>query len=213
MTISIMETVRRDLEEISAMNPDLKISINLFEGHFRDGSVVDDVAAIFSGSRINLRQLVFEITERHPLGNNAQATGVIAGLQSMGCKVAMDDVGTGHSNLAYIQTLGVDIIKIDKVFIDPITRQTTAMPILDSLISLASELNAGIIAEGVESQDQALYLRSKGVRHLQGFLFSPAIPADKYMEMVNSLNGRNTMPAGGHDNGNGKMSQDDRDAA
>jgi len=189
MTISIMETVRGDLEQISAQNPDLKISINLFEGHFRDGSVVEDVEAIFGDSAIDFRQLVFEITERHPLGDNMQANSVISGLQAMGCKLAMDDVGTGHSNLAYIQTLGIDIIKIDKVFVDPITKETTSMPILDNLIALAQDLNAGIIAEGVETAEQALYLRSKGVKNIQGFLFSPAIKAEKYLSMVRALNG------------------------
>ena len=188
MTICLMEAVRRDMEEIYAANPDMVLSINLFEGHFRDGSVVDDVEAIFGNSKINLRQLVFEITERHPLGDNAQANSVISGLQAMGCKVAMDDVGTGHSNLAYIQSLGIDIIKIDKVFIDPITSQSIAMPILDNLISLAKDLKTGIIAEGVETQEQAIYLRSKGVRNVQGYLFSPAIVPEKFIEMVEVLN-------------------------
>ncbi|MCF6327642.1 MAG: EAL domain-containing protein [Devosiaceae bacterium] len=188
MTICLMEAVRKDMEDICAANPDIKISINLFEGHFRDGSVVDDVQAIFGDSKINLRQLVFEITERHPLGDDVQANSVITGLQAMGCKVAMDDVGTGHSNLAYIQSLGIDIIKIDKVFIDPIIDQATTMPILDSLISLAKDLKTGIIAEGVENEEQAIYLRSKGVKNVQGYLFSPAIVPEQYIKMVEALN-------------------------
>lgn len=188
MTISLMETVRKDLDEISALNPKMRISINLFEGHFRDGSVVEDIITIFSESQISYRQLVFEITERHPLGDDEQAKRVINGLHSLGCKLALDDVGTGHSNLAYIQTLGVDIIKIDRVFIDPIIAETQAAPVLDSLINMAKELDAGIIAEGVETEAQAMYLRARGVKNVQGFLFSPAITADKYIEMVHTLN-------------------------
>lgn len=188
MTISLMEAVRKDLGNISALNPKMQISINLFEGHFRDGSVVEDIIAIFSDSQISYRQLVFEITERHPLGDDEQAKRVIKGLHSLGCRLAMDDVGTGHSNLAYIQTLGVDIIKIDKVFIDPVNDETQSAPVLDSLINMATELEAGIIAEGVETEAQAMYLRARGVKNVQGFLFSPAIPADKYIEMVHTLN-------------------------
>jgi len=189
MTICLMEAVRKDMEEIYAANPDIIISINLFEGHFRDGTVVDDVEAIFGDSKIDLRQLVFEITERHPLGDDAQANCVISGLQAMGCKVAMDDVGTGHSNLAYIQSLGVDILKIDKIFIDPINSKTTTMPILDSLITLSKDLKTGIIAEGVETEEQAIYLRAKGVKNVQGYLFSPAIVPEQYVKMVEALNG------------------------
>jgi len=202
MTISLMETVRGDLEELSSANPGLKISINLFEGHFRDGTIIDDVQAIFTDCDISLRQLVFEITERHPLGDDQQAIRVINGLHALGCKLAMDDVGTGHSNLAYIQTLGVDIIKIDRVFVDSITSEQTSAPVLDSLITMAQELGAGIVAEGVETEVQALYLRARGVKDVQGFLFAPALRAAKYVEMVRTLN---------HDSGAPSSKQ--RDAA
>ena len=194
MTISLMESVRQDLQDISAEYPDLRISINLFEGHFRDGSVVDDVVAIFGDSKISYQQLVFEITERFPLEEGAQTISVMSGLHALGCRLALDDVGTGHSNLAYIQTLGVDIIKIDKVFVDPIGENTQSSPILDSLINMSLELDAGIIAEGVETEAQAIYLRSRGVRNVQGFLFSKAVPADKYVAIVNSLNGGGGAP-------------------
>ncbi|VAW21812.1 diguanylate cyclase/phosphodiesterase (GGDEF & EAL domains) with PAS/PAC sensor(s) [hydrothermal vent metagenome] len=188
MTISIMERVKADLEQLSRTDPGLKISINLFEGHFRDGTIIDDVEAIFADSAISFRQLVFEITERHPLGNDQQAIRVINGFHALGCRLAMDDVGTGHSNLAYIQTLGVDIIKIDRVFIKSITSEETSAPVLDGLIKMAQELGAGIVAEGIETEAQALYLRARGVRDVQGFLFAPALPAAKYLDMVRALN-------------------------
>ncbi len=188
MTISLMETVRDDLEDLYSTNPGLKISINLFEGHFRDGTIIDDVQAIFTDCDISLRQLVFEITERHPLGDDQQAIRVINGLHALGCKLAMDDVGTGHSNLAYIQTLGVDIIKIDRVFVKGVTSDQTSAPVLDGLITMAQELGADIVAEGVETEAQALYLRARGVKDVQGFLFAPALRAAKYVEMVRILN-------------------------
>jgi len=196
MTISLMETVKADLEQLSRTDPGLKISINLFEGHFRDGTIIDDVQAIFADSDISFRQLVFEITERHPLGNDEQAIGVINGFHALGCRLAMDDVGTGHSNLAYIQTLGVDIIKIDRVFIKSITSQQTSSPVLDSLITMAQELGSSIVAEGIETEAQALYLRARGVRDVQGFLFAPALPVAKYLEMVRALNHQPVEPPG-----------------
>src|SRR5690606_8633592 len=124
--------------------PDIKISINLFDGHFRDGSVVEDVQSIFAGSSIGFRQLVFEITERRPLDNSTQVTSVIGGLHALGCRLAMDDAGTGHSNLAYTQTLGVDVIKIDRVFVEMIRPEAPHVPVLDGLITMARDLGTEI---------------------------------------------------------------------
>src|SRR6185312_10354899 len=99
------------------------------------------------------------------------------GLHALGVRLAMDDVGTGHSNLAYMQTLGVDVIKIDRVFVDMVKPETQQVPVLDGLISMCRDLGTEIIAEGVETEAQALYLRGRGVVMAQGFLFAPALKA------------------------------------
>ncbi|MDR3470987.1 MAG: EAL domain-containing protein [Devosia sp.] len=190
MTLSLMQQIRSDLAELCDDMPDLKIGINLFEGHFRDSSIVEDVQAIFGGSPIGFRQLMFEITERRPLGNSAQAASVIAGLHALGAKLAMDDAGTGHSNLAYLQTLGVDVIKIDRIFVDMVKPGTTQVPVLDGLIAVARDLGTDVIAEGVETEVQALYLRAHGVVQAQGFLFSPALKPKSFKQLARALNGK-----------------------
>jgi EAL domain-containing protein (putative c-di-GMP-specific phosphodiesterase class I) len=189
MTLSLMQQVRQDLADLCVEIPELKVSINLFEGHFRDGSIVEDVQAIFGGSTIAFRQLVFEITERRPLGNSTAAHSVIAGLHAIGSRLAMDDVGTGHSNLAYMQTLGVDVIKIDRVFVDMIKPETQTGPVLDGLISMCRDLGTEIIAEGVETEAQALYLRAHGVVMAQGWLFAPALKANAFRDLARALGG------------------------
>jgi EAL domain-containing protein (putative c-di-GMP-specific phosphodiesterase class I) len=189
MTLSLMQQVKNDLGELCREMPELKISINLFEGHFRDGHVVEDVQAIFAGSAVAFRQLVFEITERHPLGDSPQATSVIAGLHALGARIAMDDAGTGHSNLAYMQTLGIDVVKLDRVFVDMIKPNVQHVPVLDGLIAMARDLGTEIVAEGVENEAQALYLRSRGVIMAQGFLFAPAIKAQPFRDLARALNG------------------------
>jgi sensor c-di-GMP phosphodiesterase-like protein len=189
MTLSLMQQVRNDLNELCGDMPELKVSINLFEGHFRDPSIVEDVQAIFGPSSISFRQLVFEITERYPLGNSTTANSVIAGLHALGVRIAMDDVGTGHSNLAHMQTLGVDVIKIDRVFVDMIKPETQQVPVLDGLISMCRDLGTEIVAEGVETEAQALYLRSRGVLMAQGFLFAPALKIAAFRELALGLNG------------------------
>jgi len=188
MTISLMQQVKADLSDLCVDLPDIRIAINLFEGHFRDGTIVDDVQAIFSGSPISFRQLVFEITERRPLGNSMQASSVIAGLHALGARLAMDDVGTGHSNLAYMQTLGVDVIKIDRVFVDMIKADTTQVPVLDGLIAMSRDLRTDVVAEGVETEAQARYLRARGVELAQGWLFAPALRPTQFKELARALN-------------------------
>jgi sensor c-di-GMP phosphodiesterase-like protein len=189
MTLSLMQQVRQDLGDLCVEIPELKVSINLFEGHFRDSSIVEDVQAIFGGSTISFRQLVFEITERRPIDNSTAAHSVIAGLHAIGSRLAMDDVGTGHSNLAYMQTLGVDVIKIDRVFVDMIKPDTQTVPVLDGLISMCRDLGTEIIAEGVETEAQALYLRARGVVMAQGWLFAPALKANAFRDLARALNG------------------------
>ncbi len=188
MTVHLMQIARMELSELVSEMPELKISINLFEGHFRDGNIVEDVQAIFADSPIKFRQLVFEITERRPMANATQASSVIAGLHALGCKLALDDVGTGHSNLAYMQTLGVDVIKIDQVFVRMIHADTTRLPVLDGLIEMARDMDAEIVAEGVETEEQALYLRKHGVRQAQGFLFAPALKIETFRTLARALN-------------------------
>ncbi len=197
MTVSLMQQVKADLNELCFQMPELKVSINLFEGHFRDGNVVDDVHTIFSNSAISFRQLVFEVTERKPIEKMQQAQSVIAGLHALGCRIAMDDTGTGHSNLAYLQTLGVDIVKIDRVFVDMIKPGTDHVPVLDGLIAMAHDLGTEVVAEGVETEAQALYLRGRGVVHAQGYLFAPALKAGAFKELATALNGAGKVETSG----------------
>lgn len=194
MTVSLMQQVKSDLSGLCADMPEIKISINLFEGHFRDGNVVDDVHTIFANSAISFRQLVFEITERKPLEKMAQTQSVIAGLHALGCRLAMDDAGTGHSNLAYLQTLGVDVVKIDRVFVDMIKPEGAAVPVLDGLIAMARDLGTEIVAEGVETEAQALYLRARGVVQAQGYLFAPALKAGAFRDLARALNAPVALP-------------------
>ena len=188
MTLSVMKQVKKDLSELCHDMPGFTVSINLFDKHFSDSRVVEDVRSIFGDSSIRYSQLVFEITERHPLDRIADAHEVIVGLHSLGARVAMDDTGTGHSNLAYLQTLGVDVLKIDRVFIDMILPGTTSVPVLDGLIRMARDLNTDVVAEGIETEEQLHYLRARGITEAQGYLFSPALRAEPFCRLVRALN-------------------------
>ena len=139
---------------------------------------------IFAGSPIALTQLVLEVTEREPLTNLAAARRVIAGLQELGVRIAIDDVGAGHGGLSYLRKLGVDIIKIDKMFVDAIGHSAA---IIDSLVELARSMRIDIVAEGVENFEQVAYLRDHGVRLAQGYVFAPPLPGSSFLQLIEAI--------------------------
>lgn len=187
MTIQLMEKMRDEMGPLYSARPELKLAVNLFADHFNDMSAVESVKDLFANSPIRFSQLVFEVTERYPLPNLNRARTAIAGFQELGCRVALDDAGTGHGGLTYLQKLGMDQIKIDKIFIDSIVDGVAAVPIVDSLIALGHEMNLEIVAEGVENVVQLKYLKARNVDTVQGFLFAPPLPFEKYSRLVQEM--------------------------
>jgi sensor c-di-GMP phosphodiesterase-like protein len=108
-------------------------------------------------------------------------------LQALGIKVAIDDVGTGHGGLSYLLKLGVDIIKIDKMFVDAIGTERYSQTIIETLVELGRTMNMEVIAEGVERFEQVEYLRLKGVNEAQGYVFAPPLPASSYLALVEAM--------------------------
>jgi sensor c-di-GMP phosphodiesterase-like protein len=184
ITHALMVRARDELAGLYGVRQHLKVSFNLVAGHFDDFAIVDEVRDVFAGSPLRPCQLVFEVTERQPLPNLARARAVIARLQEFGARVSVDDVGTGHGGLTYLMKLGVDQMKVDKMFIDAIGTDRYSAAIVDTLIKLAADLGLELVAEGVETPEQVSYLRSRGVRAAQGFIFAPPLPARAYEELV-----------------------------
>ncbi|TBW39050.1 EAL domain-containing protein [Siculibacillus lacustris] len=187
MTRQLMRRSVADLGRLYTDNRELKLSINLFAGHFADRRIVEDIIAIFENGPIAYDQLVFEVTERYPLGDIVQARRIIAEMHALGCRVALDDTGTGHGGLAYIQQLGIDIVKIDKMFVDAMGTDLGASTIVDVLVELANSLGMGVVAEGVETQEQLERLREKGVTSAQGYVFAPALPAKLFIDLAENI--------------------------
>jgi len=182
--------MRRAREEVGAayrLRPQLRLAFNLFAGHLADEKIVDDVRELFQGSSVSPAQLVLEVTERAPLPDLTQARRVIESLQAIGVKVAIDDVGTGHGGLSYLLKLGVDIIKIDKMFVDAIGTERYSQTIIETLVELGRTMKMDVIAEGVETFEQVEYLRLKGVHAAQGYVFAPPLPASSFLALVEAM--------------------------
>lgn len=187
LTRSLMRTVRRDLGEALGQRPNMTIAFNVAPTHFEDALILNDVGTIFDSSAIKLNQIVLELTERYEVENLTATRRTIAALQGLGCKVAIDDVGAGHSGLSYILKLGVDIIKIDKIFVDAIGTEAHSKAIIETMIDLARNMKMEIIAEGVETFDQVTYLREHGIRQAQGYVFAPPLPAESFLQLLDAM--------------------------
>jgi sensor c-di-GMP phosphodiesterase-like protein len=187
LTRALMQRVCEDLGDAIGRRPDIKIGFNLAAPHFADERIVADVHDIFANSPIPLRQVVLEVTERQPLRNLAGARRVIAGLQDLGCSVAIDDVGSGHGGLSYILKLGADTIKIDKLFVDAIGTEYDSTAILETLVDLARSMRMGVVAEGVENFEQVAKLRELGILAAQGHAFCPPLPASSFLELMEAI--------------------------
>jgi sensor c-di-GMP phosphodiesterase-like protein len=187
MTRQLMRQSVLDLGPLFSLHRGMKLSINLFAGHFDDRRIIEDTVLIFGGGPISYDQIVYEVTERYPLRDIEKARRVISEMHALGCRVALDDTGTGHGGLAYLQQLGIDIIKIDKMFIDAMGADLGASTIVDVLVELANSLGMGIVAEGVEREEQIEKLAEKGVTAAQGYVFAPPLPAKLFLELADAL--------------------------
>ena len=187
MTTDLMRRVCAEAGSAVGCRPALKISFNFAGKLFGDESIIKDVRKIFTGSPIKLSQVVLELTERDPIENFTETRRVIAALQGLGVRIAIDDVGTGHSGLSYILKLGVDIIKIDKMFVDAIGTDRNSTTIVETLIDLAHNMRMDVVAEGVENFEQVMHLRELGVRSAQGYVFAPPLPGSAFLQLIEAI--------------------------
>ena len=147
------------------------MGINIAPGHLHAESFKDDMRTFKALLPQDYFQIVLEITERDML-KEQEATQLFAWLHSVGVEIAIDDFGTGHSALIYLERFTLDYLKIDRGFINAIGTETITSPVLDAVLTLAKRLNMLTVAEGVETPEQARWLRERGVHFFQGYWIS-----------------------------------------
>jgi sensor c-di-GMP phosphodiesterase-like protein len=183
LTRALMRRVCREAGAAIGARPDFKIGFNLSALHFVDEAIVKDVDRIIGASAIAPSQVLLEVTERQPL-DLTKARRVIAALQGLGVHVGIDDLGTGHSGLSYMLKLGVDFIKIDKMFVDAIGTERYSTTIIDTLVGLGRDMSMDIIAEGVETLEQVQHLRDRGISKAQGYIFARPLPGPSFLKLL-----------------------------
>lgn len=181
ITRTLMEQIRDDLGPYWEDKTDYRVGINLVADHFVSDDIVHQIQEVFAESTLALSQIAVEITERQPLRDQKIARHVISKLQALGVLVELDDAGTGHGGLAYLQNLNMNVIKIDKMFVDAIATDRPSAPVVDAVINLGHQLNMKIIAEGVETHQQMEYLRDRGVQYVQGYFYTGPLERDAFI--------------------------------
>ncbi|SFB04349.1 sensor c-di-GMP phosphodiesterase, contains CSS-motif sensor and EAL domain [Rhizobium sp. NFR07] len=185
ITDQVIDAVVKDLNELLVQHRALHVAINFCAEDIRTGRILETVEKRISRTGIENRQIWMEATERGLL-DITEASKTIAEARTRGHKVAIDDFGTGYSSLQYLQSLPLDALKIDKSFIDTINKQTATSSVVSYIIDMAKALKLSVVAEGVETKEQADYLIEHGVEFAQGWYYSKPMPADLFIAYVHS---------------------------
>ncbi len=183
VTDYVVDEVFEDLGEFLAKWPDIYISINLSAVDFHSSRLIALISNKAREYSVRAEQIKIEVTERGFI-DVPKTTPVIQAFRQAGYEVAIDDFGTGYSNLHNLYSLNVDILKIDKSFIDTLTTNSTSHLIAEHIIEMAHSLRLKIIAEGVETGEQVTWLLKRGVQYCQGWHFAKALPPQDFMAWV-----------------------------
>jgi c-di-GMP phosphodiesterase len=184
MTWQVLETALGELQPRLRDDKYFKVSVNIAPHHLLSDGFIAALRGVVTASKVSARQIVLEVTERAEFADLKKAATVVRELRELGFRVAMDDVGVGHSGLSQMKALGANIIKIDKFFVDTITQDSAAATIIGTLVRLARDLRMTVIAEGIETREQVDALVACGVEEGQGYLVSPPLPFAKFDEFL-----------------------------
>ncbi|MDP9793887.1 diguanylate cyclase (GGDEF)-like protein/PAS domain S-box-containing protein [Catenuloplanes nepalensis] len=155
------------------------VSVNVSARQFRRPDFVGQVRAALDGAGAPPRALLLEITESLVLHDTDQVLADLRELRTLGVRIAIDDFGTGYSSLSYLRHLPVDVLKIDKSFIDDIVNDDRQAALVTAIVTLARDLGLTVVAEGIEHPGQRATLNGMGCPYGQGYLFSRPVPPEE----------------------------------
>jgi diguanylate cyclase (GGDEF)-like protein len=164
--------------------PSIRIAVN-FSGHqLRQPSMVAKVAAILEETELDASLLELEITESTIMQDDRMTLTAFEQLSEMGVGLVLDDFGTGYSSLSYLRRFPIDRVKIDRSFVKEVTTHADDAALTSAIIAMAHSLRLSVVAEGVESSEHLEFLRERGCDEFQGYLVSPAIPAEEFVRFL-----------------------------
>lgn len=173
----LRDACTRASEWRSAGLAETRISVNLSSTMFWHRNVVEVVSRLLEESRLPPRCLELELTEGVVMQRTGRAVRTLSDLKTLGCRLSIDDFGTGYSSLSHLRDLPVDALKIDRYFVKDVVVDKSASTITRAIIALARSLDLSAVADGVETETQAAFLREHGCDELQGYFFSRPLAA------------------------------------
>ncbi|HST76790.1 MAG TPA: EAL domain-containing protein [Acetobacteraceae bacterium] len=181
--------LQRACAEASVWPGHVKVAVNVSPAQFRTGHLVDSVTKALAASGLPAARLELEITESVLLANSAATLATLHALRALGVRISMDDFGTGYSSLSYLRSFPFDKIKIDQSFIRDLATTDDAEAIVRAIIGLGASLGMRTTAEGVETDEQLAWLRGEDCTEVQGYLFSPSVPAAELPALIERWRG------------------------
>ena len=178
--------VVQDLQKVAGrVGRKFYISVNLSGVHFDSEEFSNQIINVVRESGVDPAQIVLEITESALMGNPATAERVLRNLKGHGLTIALDDFGTGYSSLSYLHKFSIDILKIDRSFVNDIHNNNgKSFDVVRAIVSLAKTFGLSIVAEGIEFEEDIQKLATLGCDAGQGYFFSKPMPADKALEFA-----------------------------
>ena len=169
---------------INDFNQDLFVSVNLSGKQFEDSNLIPRLSDIMRRTGASQQRMKYEITESLLMDNPEIATKSLNQLKETGAKLAIDDFGTGYSSFSYLHRFPFDTLKIDRVFINAMARSHKSNQIVKSLVNLSHDLDMEVIAEGIESEEQAELMRDFQTNFGQGYFYSKPINETAFVKLV-----------------------------
>ncbi len=157
-----------------------RVAVNLAARTFESPHLADDLRVAIETARISPHDIEIEITETAAMKNVAQTAATLSAIRALGMHTAIDDFGTGYSSLSYLRSFQIDTLKIDRSFVNDIGRNSNVEAICGVIAQLGRAIGAHVVAEGVETNAEAAYLRAQGCDDAQGYLFGRPLPADEF---------------------------------
>jgi diguanylate cyclase (GGDEF)-like protein/PAS domain S-box-containing protein len=192
----LREACRQNKAWQDAGLPPMVVSVNVSARQFREMNLVARVAGALKDSGLEAKYLELEVTESLIMQDFDLAVVIMEGLRGLGVQLSIDDFGTGYSSLSALKSYPVARLKIDKSFIDGLPANENDKTVASAVISLGQKLNLRVIAEGVETEAQAAFLRNINCDEMQGFLFSKPIPPQAIEDMLKAKATRPSEPRG-----------------
>jgi diguanylate cyclase (GGDEF)-like protein len=163
----------------SGLRP-ITVSVNLSAKQLRDHTITETVFRMLEKSALEPRYLSLELTETAIMENPEFCAPILEALTAGGIDIVLDDFGTGYSSLTSLRRYPIKVLKIDRGFIDDITVDPEDAALVRGVIGLANSMGLKVVAEGVETDEQVAWLRAEKSQAIQGFIFSPAVPAEEF---------------------------------